>query len=47
MTPANTRKQQERARKVAAGLKRIELWVPAEREAEIKALIEKLLTPRP
>lgn len=47
MTPPNTRKQQERARKVAAGLKRIELWVPVDREAEIKAIVEALLTPAP
>lgn len=41
MTPA-TRKAAERQRKKAAGLVRIEEWVPADRVDELRAVAEQM-----
>lgn len=46
---AASRKARERARRASEGLKRIEMWVPVEREAEVKAMVAAYLdglTPR-
>jgi hypothetical protein len=46
MTPAKERKAAERARRAAAGLKRLELWAHPEDEAAIRAHALKLAEAR-
>jgi hypothetical protein len=46
MTPAKDRKAAERARRAAAGLKRVEVWVRPEDEQAIKELEAKLAEKR-
>lgn len=43
MTPATERKRAERARKTAAGLVRLELWLPPRLHEAVKRYAEKLL----
>jgi hypothetical protein len=46
MTPASTRKQQERQRRKDAGLVRCEVWVKPEHVAEVRSYAERLLKPK-
>lgn len=42
MTPANERKAKERKAKQAAGLVRVEVWVPRENAADVRDIIRQL-----
>lgn len=47
MTPAAERKAKERQAKREAGLVRVEVWVPRDKVAEIKAVAAQMVAPLP